>query len=189
MRTPPADLADKLYAASDELLGEGPEVGVAEVAKRVDIPRATLYYYFSGPDELRAFLMREKMERTGARAWAAARGEGSVSDRLTALLAAQATSFSESPGLCMGLFEAFARRGELGDVILDAGRHGMAPLRELLVEGRATGELKVSDIDRMAVALSGALMMTCIVDLQRGELDLDGLASDVIEPLVEGLKA
>ena len=57
MKKIPEDLADKLYSVSDRFLAQGQDVRIDQVAADVGIPRATLYYYFSGKDDLVTFLM------------------------------------------------------------------------------------------------------------------------------------
>ena len=67
MKKLPDDLATKLLDASHQLpAGSGFDVSVDEVAQLADIPRATLYYYFSGKDDLVEFYMNDLMDRTRA---------------------------------------------------------------------------------------------------------------------------
>ena len=63
MRKPPDDLARKLLEAGDELTGTRFDVSIDDVAKLTGVPRATLYYYFSGRDDLVAFYMNDKLTR------------------------------------------------------------------------------------------------------------------------------
>ena len=52
MKQPPVDLAQRLVGASDQILGAGGDVRLEDVAATVGVARTTLYYYFSGRDDL-----------------------------------------------------------------------------------------------------------------------------------------
>ena len=78
MKHPPEDLASKLIAASDQFVGTGLDVSIDDVALAAGVPRATLYYYFSGRDDLVSFYLLHKLNSVGDDIAKAAAGEGSV---------------------------------------------------------------------------------------------------------------
>src|SRR5215813_9410046 len=82
MKTPPADLAERLIAVSETVLGADPPPRLEDVATAIGASRASLYYYFSGRDDLVAFLLA-RHARAGAAAVAeAVNPEAAPAERL-----------------------------------------------------------------------------------------------------------
>ena len=63
MKRPPDDLVEKLLAVSDQLTGTDLNVSVDDIAKMANVPRATLYYYFAGKEDLLSFFLSDKLHR------------------------------------------------------------------------------------------------------------------------------
>ena len=190
MKTPPPELTERLIAVSDRLDGTDFDVTIDEVAKLAEVPRATLYYYFSGKEDLITFFLNQKFSLVRDAITAAAASEGSAADRLmeamTAILHAQA----EHPALCTELPIAVKRAGIMGEVMANADRVMMTPMRELLIEGRATGEFAIPDVDLAATALMGALSFVGMMQLaMTGTLDADAVSEKLVPLLVNGLRA
>jgi TetR/AcrR family transcriptional regulator len=190
VKQPPAELADRLIEVSDQLRGTGFDVSVDEVAKLAGVPRATVYYYFSGKDDLVAFFLAHKLDSVERALSKAAKSPGSVVERIEASLRAVLDAFAEHPALCTDLPVAVLRAGNFQEVAGRVERVVLAPLRELLIEGRATGELQVSDPAVVATALVGGLMQASSMQtLRGGEIDA-GAVGDVLVPIfVKGLTA
>jgi AcrR family transcriptional regulator len=190
VKTPPEDLAEKLYGLSEEFLSKGHDVRIDEVAETVGVPRATLYYYFSGRDDLLAFLMSEKTRRMGAHVHKAMLESGPVVDRLGGVIGAAVDTMADSPSLCVNLLAAIGRAEALGDLLTLWEQALFVPLRELLIEGRATGDLDVDDLDTVSAAIGGAVMMATLRDyIARGEIDAPNVSQVLTRQLVEGLRA
>jgi len=191
MKTPTDLIADRLVALSDELGGRVMEMSVDEIAETSDIPRATLYYYFSGKDDLIAFFVNNKLERVATAIAKAAAGEGSATERLSDSIRSIVAAMIEHPVLCTELPEAVKRAGQYAEVATHADRVVMAPMRELLIEGRATGELAVPDVAVAAQAIAGAIMNTTQAHLTMSDepVDADLLGDQLAATLVEGLRA
>jgi hypothetical protein len=65
-----------------------------------------------------------------------------------------------------------------------------APLRELLVEGRASGELTVGEPDPAVAAVGGAVLLASLRDfVAHGEIRADALKATLVPQLVRGLRA
>jgi len=62
VKQPPPELAERLWEVSDRFLALGSDVKVDELAEMSGVPRATIYYYFSGKDDVMAFLLTQKVE-------------------------------------------------------------------------------------------------------------------------------
>lgn len=190
MKTPPPELTDRLLAVSDQLEGTEFDVTIDEVAKLADIPRATLYYYFSGKDDLIAFFLNQKFSLVREAIASAASSDGSVSERLAKAMTAILESIQQHPPLCTELPLAVKRSGNMSEVMANADRVMMTPLRELLIEGRATGELAVDDVELAATALMGALHFVGMMHVTTtGELDAEQVAERLVPQLINGLRA
>lgn len=189
MKTPPAELTERLLQVSDQLEGTEFDVTIDEVAKLADVPRATLYYYFSGKDDLIAFFLNAKFSLVREAIASAAASEGTVSERLARAMTAILESLEAHPPLCTELPIAVKRAGNMGEVMANADRVIMTPMRELLIEGRATGELHVDDVELTATALMGALHFVGMMHLATtGHFDAQATAKSLVPQLINGLR-
>ncbi len=188
MKRLPEDIAAKLLEASNHLEGTNLDVSIDEVARLADIPRATLYYYFSGKDDLVGFFLSDKLSRASVAVQKAIASEGTVVDRLERTLASVMEAMAEHPTLCTEMPAAIKEAGKFADVVNGADRMLLAPLRELLIEGKATGELVIGDINTAAIALMGAVNMVAMFQLvQSGEIDVEATNNELIPQLIQGL--
>ncbi len=190
MKQPPTELAERLIEVSDQLRGTGFEVTVEEVAKLAGVPRATVYYYFSGKDDLVAFFLAHKLDSVERALTEAAGGRGGVIERLDAALRAVLDAFAEHPALCTDLPVAVLRAGDFEEVRGRVERVVLAPLRELLIEGKASGELQMDDPALVATAVVGGLMQASSLQLLRGGgVDARATGDALIPIILRGLAA
>jgi TetR/AcrR family transcriptional regulator len=189
MKKVPEDLAEKLYSVGDQFLAQGGEARVDQIVEDLGIARATLYYYFSGKDDLVTFFMQEKMERIATQVHKAKAGEGPALERFEAALRATIYEFASNPALCLHLTIATGRTEAMADVMMAADRAIMAPLRELLIEARAVGDADVADIDLTISALMGGINAAV---QQRwaatGEVDPDEMAQLAVALFLNGVR-
>ena len=61
MRRPPPKLVQRLLSASEEVLRPDQALRLEDIAALIGSARATLYYHFSGRDDLVAFLLEEHL--------------------------------------------------------------------------------------------------------------------------------
>ena len=190
MRRPPDDLAQKLLAASDHFTATGLDISIDDCAKLAGVPRATLYYYFSGKDDLAAFYINDKLTRVGDAIAKAAAGEGNVHNRLEGALTAVLHSMAAYPVLCVELPAAVKQSGDYQEVMAAYDRVVLTPLRELLEEGQENDELDVPDATITAVALLGALNMVGMMQVvATGGIDAEATTPLVVPQLINGLLA
>ena len=109
MKRPPEELAEKLLAVSDQLSGTDLDVSIDDIAKMADVPRATLYYYFSGKEDLISFFLSDKLHRASVAIGKAVAGEGTVVERLP--LAPQGTEAVDR------MLKLAARDGLIGPLV------------------------------------------------------------------------
>src|ERR1700682_5778565 len=61
MRRPPSKLVERLVSVSEEVLRPDPALRLEDIATLIGSARATLYYHFSGREDLVAFLLEENL--------------------------------------------------------------------------------------------------------------------------------
>ena len=188
MKTPPEDLARKLLAVSDQLTGTNLDVSIDDIAQMAGVPRATLYYYFSGKEDLVSFFLSDKLGRASVAIQKAVNREGSVVERLEDTLRSVMQAMAEHPAICTEMPGAIKEVAKYGTVVNEAERVMVAPFRELLIEGKASGALAISDVNTAAIALLGAVNMVAMFQLvQTGTIDVEATNASLIPLLVEGV--
>ena len=191
MKWPPENLAQKLLEATDRLPEKGGfDISIDDMAKLLDVPRATLYYYFSGKDDLVEFYMNDKLERTAEAIEKAAAGGGGPSERLERVLRAILDSLAKYPRMCVELPAAAKGLDSFQSVMGNAERWVLAPLREILIEGRATGAFDVPDPAVTSVAMMGALVQVGMFQvISKGAIDADATAAALLPQILKGVSA
>lgn len=100
----PAAVAEKLYAATDLIAARGLQnTKIEDIATASGVPKATLYYYFKGKDDILAFLLRDSLDALARDVAAAADGPGSGRDRLAAVVGVQVAHTMKSPDTSQAL--------------------------------------------------------------------------------------
>ena len=188
MKQPPADLAERLWEVSDRFLALGSDLKVDELAELTGVPRATIYYYFSGKDDVMAFLLAQKVERASVIVAEAAAGPGTPSDRLQRVFRAMLQQMADHPALCTRLM-CWMTTPTAGHLVIDAQRSLMAPLRALFLEGKATGEFGEIDPVDATTAVMGALSMVAMHHTLNGDFDPQVVADTLIPWLFDGLRS
>ncbi len=191
MKQPPEDLVDKLLDAASHFSGTGLDVSMEEVAEAAGVPRATLYYYFSGRDDLINFYLTNKLDSVTAAMEKAAASEGTAIDRISAMVRAVLHSMAAQPALCTELPHALHRAGtSFSEVAMKAEAVMRQPMRDVLIEGKASGELNVPDVELVIDALHGAVGQVALIRLTRdGTFDPDEVADQLVPLIATGLKA
>ena len=189
MRKPPEDIAVKLLAASEKMpTGSGFDASIDEVAKWSGIPRATLYYYFSGKEDLVEFYLNDLIDRSRVAIEKAAAMEGSYEERLTSIMRAVVTTFAEYPRMCIEMASAFKASEDHAEFLGNIDQSIMIPLRGVLADGAISGELELTDVAVAAIAIMGALHQVSMTKLiMTGKLDVDEVERTLFPQLLRGL--
>ena len=189
MKKLPEDITTKLLNAATEFPeGSGFDVSVDDVAKISDVPRATLYYYFSGRDDLIQFYLNDLMDRTATAIEKASASEGSAPERLANIMRSVVGSFSEYPRMCIEMAAAFKASDDHAQFLGNIDRTVMVPLRATLSEGSEAGELTINDVEMTAAAIMGALHQTSLTKLVfTGTIDAGEITDLVIPMLMNGV--
>lgn len=190
MRRPPSELADRLRAASGDVLAHGGAPSVDEMAEAAGVPRTTLYYYFSGREALLDFLLLDKVEQIGVAVGAAAGGHDTASEGLESLLSAAVRTIAAYPVLCTMLLARLAVTSTEDALHASVERAVLRPLRDLLEAGVAEAAFELDDAEVTAYALYGAVSMAALSRLARdGRIDADLLVASLVPQLVKSVRA
>lgn len=188
MKRPPDDLVEKLLAVSDQLTGTDLNVSVDDIAKMANVPRATLYYYFSGKEDLLSFFLSDKLHRVSVAIGKAVAGEGTVVERLEDTLVAIMGAMMDHPAICTEMPGAIKEAAKYSEVMNEAEKVILAPISELLLEGKASGQLAMTDVNTTAIALMGAVNMVAMFQLvQTGTIDMEATKSALIPQLIQSV--
>jgi AcrR family transcriptional regulator len=159
VKTPPADLAQRLLDVSEHVLYTDPPPRLEDVARLVGASRATLYYYFSGRDDLLTFLLTAHARQGAETVGASMSPDDPPEKRLRAMVAALVEYLGRHPGICAGLLGVLGGTGRMSEVLQANDTWIAAPLRELLADGWKAGDFAVDDIADAANAVLGAVLL------------------------------
>ena len=170
----PAGLADKLTSAAREFAVAFDELRMEDIAAASGVPRATLYYYFAGKDDILAFLLQSMLDDLRVSVATALGAGHDTQQRLREVVAAQLAHLAANPTASKMLLMNLGRAGRVGTIAMgiDEGFH--APVRRLLAEGVARRELADIDVDTAASAIYGAVTIVGLRSLlSTGRIDVD----------------
>lgn len=187
MKTPPADLARRLREASEELLRPGQELRLEDVAALVGSKRATLYYYFSGRDDLVTFLLDEHMDAAAA-VITGAEPTAAPDVRLRAAVAGLIDFLGARPGVCGGLLTFAGATGRVEAVMAAKDRKVAEPLRAILEAGKSAGVFTIGDARDAADAILGAIMIATMGRWQREGAGDPAFAAALTGQLLRGVQ-
>lgn len=170
MRDVPAAIAAKLPQAAAVIAERGlDDTKIEDLAAAAGVPKATLYYYFAGKQEILAYLLRDLLHRLHDEVTIATSAPGGCLDRLTSVMGAQLTIMAEQPDVCRALVGDLGRAARMPEVAAMIDKAFIDPVEQLLREGEADGSFR-SDTDARATATAifGALSMTGLAHLNSG---------------------
>jgi TetR/AcrR family transcriptional regulator len=192
VRPLPAGMREKVLAAARLFADFGVDATKMEdVAATTGVPKATLYYYFEGKEEILAFLFAEILDEIARAIDDAVRGAGTAADRLRAAIKAHLRVFEEYPAASRALQFDLGRAARLPLVSQRTDAAFLGPVRQLLETGAEDGSLRTVRHPRlMAVAILGALTTVGINAITLGpKRSIEDIADDVISFVFHGVSA
>lgn len=190
MRAVPSVIAAKLPKAADLIAERGlDQTKIEELAEATGIPKATLYYYFTGKEEILVFLLRDMLAQVADAVSIAVESEGTARDRLSSVVRAQLDQMAEQPSVWRALVADLGRAGRMPEIAEGLVNAYYAPVQRLLEEGAADGSLRaVDDPGATSMAIFGAATVTALHHLMAGEpLDPEELARQVTAFVLGGV--
>jgi len=161
-----------------------------DIAAASGVPRATLYYYFAGKDDVLAFLLGSMLDDLRVSVATAVEVGGSARTRLEAVVRAQLAHLAANPATSQLLLMNLGRAGRAGEIAggIEAGFHG--PVREILRDGISTGEIVDVDVELSATAVYAAVTIVGLQSLVvAGAIDVDGITGRLFPLFWSGLAA
>jgi len=190
MRAVPDALVQKLVAAADSFAASFEDTRMEDIAQASGIPRATLYYYFAGKEEILAFLLNAMLANYEADRTAASDDAGDTSTRLTELIRSQLGYLAANPAIAQLLLANLGKAGKLPDIAAEVRRTFHMQFEWVLGEGIEKGELSPCDVVATSTALFGGVMMVGLDALLReGDLDVERFTAVLHELFWRGLTA
>jgi AcrR family transcriptional regulator len=162
-----------------------------DVATTTGVPKATLYYYFDGKEDLLAFLFAEILDEVGRAIRGAVDGGGTAADRLRAAIVAHLGVFEAFPAASRALQFDLGRAARIPLIDQRTDAAFLGPVRELLEAGVADGTLRSVAHPRVAaVAILGAVTTVGINAVTAGPTrPIEDIADDVIGVVLHGVAA
>jgi AcrR family transcriptional regulator len=140
-----------------------------DIAALIGSARATLYYHFSGRDDLVAFLLEENLRAAAETIeLAVTTTQPPPAAQLRSAITALAGFLGGQPGVCAGLLSFAGATGRLGTLMAAKDAALAAPLRKLLDEGATTGQFTISDSRDAANAILGAALIATLTRWEDG---------------------
>ena len=189
-RVVPASVANKLYAAADVVANSGlVNMKIEDIAAASGVPKATLYYYFTGKEEILSFLFRDSLAALASDVAHAADSPGSGGDRLEAVIRVQIEHTMNRAGSSRALVGDLGLAIRLPELTSAVQEALYDPIARVLQAGAADGSLRsLEDPQSGAVGIFGAIMMTAMLHnvMNSGKAAHD-VADGVIDLMMTGL--
>ena len=186
----PAAVATKLYGAADLIAVNGLEgTKIDDIAKASGVPKATLYYYFSGKEEILSFLLRDSLAALAGEVARAADAPGSARDRLAAVIHVHIEHTMQRPGFSRALVGDLGRAIRLPELATAVQQAFYDPITRVLRDGAADGSLRrLADPAGDAISIFGAVMMTAMLhNVVRSDRTEGDVAAGVVDLVMSGL--
>ncbi|MFV8243338.1 TetR/AcrR family transcriptional regulator [Mycolicibacterium peregrinum] len=189
-RTVPPAVAEKLYAATDLIATRGlQKTKIEDIAAASGVPKATLYYYFKGKDDILAFLFRDSLDALARDVAAATDAPGPGRDRLAAVVQVQIAHTMGRPGTSQALVGDLGRAIRLPDLASAVQEAFYEPIARVLKAGAADGSLRsLADPEGSAISIFGAIMMTAALhSVINSTKTQHEIAEEVMDFILNGL--
>src|SRR3977135_2591763 len=101
MRAVPEGITERLEASARVFADHGfDQTRIEDLAEATGIPRATLYYYFAGKEDILAWLLRRMLDDMAEAVAAAIAGPGTARQRMEAVVRAKIDVMARHPATC-----------------------------------------------------------------------------------------
>ena len=145
-----------LNAAKIVFAQKGRAATIAEVAAEAGVSQGLAYRYFANKDEIFSTLIKEASESGGGPAARIQQIQGPPGMRLSLIISYILEDRRENPGFSQLLYQVLnddSTPNELKQLVIKSGQSIQVIMRQLIVEGQATGEIVKDDPDQLMVAL------------------------------------
>jgi TetR/AcrR family transcriptional regulator len=164
MRPLPPPMRSKMLGAADLFADLGLDATKMEdVAAATGVPKATLYYYFEGKEDILSFLFAEILDEVAEAIRGATETKGDAAERLSRAIEAHLGVFERFPTASRALQFDLGRAARMPHIAERVKSAFVEPVHDLLVEGARDGSLRqLGDPWLVATAILGAITTTGI---------------------------
>jgi TetR/AcrR family transcriptional regulator len=161
------------------------------IATVTGVPKATLYYYFEGKEEILTFLFVEILAEVRQAVTRATASPGSAAERLTDALKAHLSVFERFPAASRALQFDLGRAARIPLLAEQTETAFIEPIRQLLDEGRRDGSLRPTrHPSLLASAILGAVSTIGITGLTtKNPLAYPTVAAEMVSFVIDGIRA
>ena len=191
MRKIPRQISDRLPAAADLFAEKGlNDSKIEDVAAVTGVPKATLYYYFAGKEDILAFLLEDLLKDISDAVTAIVHTDGTGAERLELVIRAQLRTMAQRPAVCRALIGELGRAARMPAIAEMINTAYQQPVETLLVEGARDGSLVAQpDARSTSIALFGAVTINALMYLvTENHLDETVVASTLSAVMFDGLR-
>jgi AcrR family transcriptional regulator len=178
-------------AAADIIAERGlDDTKIDDIASVTGVPKATLYYYFEGKEEILSFIFGVVLDAVGEAVKMALGGSGTAANRLERVIECHLDVFSSMPKASQALHFDLGRAARRRELAARVGSSYLDPVAALLAEGVSDGSLRRVEDGRMtAVAILGATSTAAIHVLAIDDRSTLNELREVLVPMVlDGLR-
>jgi TetR/AcrR family transcriptional regulator len=190
MRPVPPKMAAKLMLAADLFAERGLDgTKTEDIAAATGIPKATLYYYFEGKEQVLSYIFGVVLDAVGRAISSAIEGPGDASERMRRLIRAHIRVFADYPRASQALQFDLGRAARFPEVVERSDKTFIEPVTALILEGINEGSFREELQPRLtAVGILGLINTSSMYVIARDvDLTLEGVTDDVSAFALGGL--
>jgi AcrR family transcriptional regulator len=157
-------MREKVLAAADLFAVQGLDATkMEEIAAATGVPKATLYYYFEGKEDILSFLFAEILDEVSRAIHDAVHRQGDASERLAAAIEAHLGVFERFPMASRALQFDLGRAARMPHIAERVKIAFAEPVHDLLLEGERDGSIRrLDDPWLVTTAILGTITTTGI---------------------------
>jgi AcrR family transcriptional regulator len=189
VREVPTTLADKLGTAIASFAELGfDQTRIEDLTVATGVASSTLYYYFSGKEDVLAFLLRQWLGEVTAAVADATSTDQPARDRLVAVVQAQLRLIRDNPDTCRVLLAELGRIARLQDIAEQVHGAFHRPVEELLRAGATDKSIRRVDVEPVTAAIYGSVMITGLHYIIAGRTsEIDRIADELLAFILDGV--
>ena len=190
MRPVPAKMATKLMLAADLFAERGLDgTKTEDIAAATGIPKATLYYYFEGKEQVLSYIFGVVLDALGRAVASAVESPGDAPERMRRLIKAHIRVFADYPRASQALQFDLGRAARFPDVVERSNRAFIEPVTALIQEGVNEGAFREDLQPRLtAVGILGLINTSSMYVINRDvEVTLEEIINDISAFALGGL--
>jgi TetR/AcrR family transcriptional regulator len=190
MRPVPPKMAAKLMLAADLFAERGLDgTKTEDIAAATGIPKATLYYYFEGKEQVLSFIFGVVLDAVGRAIASAMESPGDAPERMRRLIRAHIRVFADYPRASQALQFDLGRAARFPEVVERSDKAFIEPVTALIVEGINEGSFREELEPRLtAVGILGLINTSSMYVIARDvDLTLEGVTDHIAAFALGGL--